>query len=75
MNRLWKLEPISTSAMVLKQRNHLVDNLDIGKTAALRFANEFGIAPALGDEVVYVEHGEGLCNSCICRLILSELHS
>lgn len=61
--------------MVLKQCNHLVDNLDIGKTAALRFANEFGIAPALGDEVVYVKHGEGLCSSFIRRLILSGLHN
>lgn len=59
MKRLWKLEPKCTFAVVLKQGNHLVDNLDVGKTATLRFANEFGIAPALGDEVVYVEHGEG----------------
>lgn len=49
--------------MVLEQGNHFVDNLDIGKTATLRFANEFGIAPALGDEVVYVEHGEGCCSN------------
>lgn len=74
MNRPWKLESSSTSAVILKQCNHLVDNLDIGKTATLRFANEFGIAPALGNEVVYVEHGEGLCSSCVCRLFLSELH-
>ena len=57
---------IGRRSVVLEQGNNSIDILDRGETAALRLPDHLGVAPALRDEVVDVQHG-------VCGLAVESL--